>query len=208
MKKITAIFIALIIFIISIFSVNAFASETDVENSFDISQTHLAKWNEKANADKEYEIKLNKVNEDGSITEGRILIKDDSLAFESSFNGHNIRIIENSRGQFMYFTKFPIIYFNTKNIFNESFAVTFGIDENMTYIKAYEESGYYVEEFYDSEAEKTIQFYFQNDELIMEKSDNSFTEYNSREIDDKEVNLPSFCINATPLIYIIVLFIA
>lgn len=204
MKKITAILTAVLILTFSMFSVSAFAQETE---QFDVSQTRLAQWSEKANANKEFEVKMKKIHEDGSVTEGRLFLKKDCAAVEGSLNGHPFRMIENSKGKFLYFTNFPILYFKADNLFSESFVFTYGIKETHQYVKSYEESGYYVEEFYDTEGDRTILYYFQGEDLKLSKSSDSVNEYVSTKVDDKDVRLPSFCIDATPLFLIVLLLL-
>ena len=204
MKKTAVVFITLLILVMSIFSVNAFAQEIEQP---DVSQTRLAKWSEKINVTKEFECIITMCNEDGTKKVSRMCRKGDNVLVETTMNDKTIRMIENPDGKFLYFPNISFLYFNFEKYVEESFLFTYGIPENLVYIKSYEESDYYVEEFYDTEADVVCRYYFIGDELKLEKGAlNSTKEYTSYEVDESEVRLPSFCINATLLLPIFLLF--
>ncbi len=208
MKKITAFFLTVLIFVMSMFSINAFAQGTDTETeSFDVSQTRLAKWNEKMNGTKEVDCLITMIQDDGTSKVTRLCRKGDNVLVETTMNGTEIRMIENSKGQFMYFPNIPILYFKFDKYVEDSFLFTYGIPENLVYVKAYEESGYYVEEFYDTKTDVTCRYYFVGDDLKLEKGgDNSTKEYISYEVNENDVKLPSFCIDATLLLPLFLIF--
>lgn len=204
MKKIIAVFVALFILAISMFSVTAYAQETE---QFDVSQTRLAKWSERMNETKEFDAIVTMTQTDGNQKVTRMCRKGDNVLIETTMNDTVIRMIENNDGQFMYFPKIPFLYFDFDKYVEESFLFTYGIPENLVYVRYYEESGYYVEEFYDIETDSVCRYYFVGDELKLEKGAlNSTKEYISYEVNESDVKLPSFCINATLLLPLFLIF--
>lgn len=209
MKKVTALFMAFLILAMSMFSINAFAQESDGEEQFDVSQTRLAKWNERLNTTKEIEFKVTMTEDNGNKKVTRCCRSGDNVLVESTINGTEFKMIENPKGKFMYFPKIPFLYFKFDKYFEESFLFVYGIPENLVFVKAYEESGYYVEEFYNINTDVTCRYYFIGDELKLEKgTDNSTKEYLSHEVDESEIKLPDFCIDATLLLPLFLLFLA
>lgn len=208
MKKLTAILMAFLILAMSMFSVNVFAQESESEEQIDVSQTRLAKWNDMMNETKEIDYIVTMTEDNGNKKVSRFRRYGDNVLIESTLNGTEFKMVENKEGKFIYFPKIPFLYFKFDKYFEESFLFVYGIPDNLVFVKAYEESGYYVEEFYNINTDVTCRYYFIGDELKLEKSSgNSTTEYISREVNENEIKLPDFCINATILLPLFLIFL-
>ncbi len=203
MKKFTSTVLTVIILIISVFSVNAFAQE----------QTRAEKWMQNF-GNHELEIKATSYYA-GQKTVSKLYIKGKNIAAISTLplSKHytaEIKAVIKDGYSYLYLTSFPFLHIKVKtddNIFQSINPI------ELIYLKSYElqdgSTTYYVEEFTYKNSDALIKYYFVGDKLMRIESDgtdeygdysSSVIEILSDNVDDSKFRVPFFSINISPLI--------
>ena len=216
MKKITSLFLAILIVSLSVFSVNAFAlpaTETDappVTETDPVPETELLspKW---------FEEHGNEFSADASFSflgtsaiEGKFWFKNGKFAFRVTDSIVPTAVSQKliyTGGETVttFYTDLPFFYINKPINFS-----SFNIDD-LSFIKAETtDEGYYVELFATPNESLYVGMAFKNGKLErflltetgLEEIEFIITSY---EVDDKEFNIPFLAINATPIYRFLVL---
>ncbi len=202
MKKITSVFLTVIILVMSVFCVNTFAQE----------QTCAEKWMQDF-TDREMKMRVT-TEVYGEETVSEMYFKDGKIAsifyipFYKNINAKT-KVIINNGYFYILFPDFP--FFHLKEEITEDMLIISETDE-LTYVKNYEEQNglitYYVEEF-TNEQNMVCKFYFIGENLIRIEAggtdeygeySSSIVEILSDKVDDSEFRIPFFSINISPFI--------
>lgn len=212
MKKLTSIFLTVIILIMSVFSVSASAQE----------QTRTEKWIE---SDSKNEIKIQAKSvgtiQDNLETEMTIMHKNGkilicfSIPVSDSFSP-TVKMIYEDNNFFLYFPSFPYLHIKlpVEIVGTTIYDIGFISEIDFNSVKTYEEKEgdkiYYVEEFVNENGENE-KYFFIEDDLV--KIETSFFDENGEKflttllitpsiINDKVFEIPWYSINVFPLFFL------
>ena len=213
MKKITSIFLTVIILLTSVFSLTAFATESPKTDAL----------LDKLETEDELCISFTSGQSTifsflGKNPANKIALKDNEISYEIDNGFVTIRVVANDRGVYAYIPSIPFFYVkldskilaitDIKALLEKTSNITQGF---IQYIDSYNETvdgqEYYVEEYNDREF-VTSKFYYIGDELKMLKVENSSTksvQYTyfdgiAFEAEDELFEVPVLAINMTPIL--------
>lgn len=206
MKKFASVFLTVVILIISLFSVNAFASE----------QTRTEKWIEKNKIQSpEYEI-ISHVEIDNSKSVAHAYVKEDKISIIadmplSETKSFKMKVIVSEGYIYMLLPAIPFFYLKYEatedmlpSLYTDPLENAVLTDSSE---KIHGETVVYIEEYIDNEG-LTTKYYFVGDELFKTETsgvdENGASVYSSFEILSKEVDgsvfeIPWYSIDLTPL---------
>lgn len=208
MKKITSLFLAVLIITLSVFSLNAFAlpaTETDAPPATEtdpVPETELlsVKWLKEQG--KEFTADIIASLYGITLEKGKLYVKGDTIATLTthSMNKRYVgkKTIANREGKFSFYPDFPFFYFK------ESTLSTNAISKK-DFIDAYETAdGYYIENFAGNNGQ-TASLKFKGGELEALYITADYMGFDltyeititSYEVDDKDVSLPPLAIDIT-----------
>ncbi len=213
MKKTLSILIASIILVMSVFSVNAFATTPKTDALLD-------------KLDTEEEVSVTFTSGQSTIFSflgqnpvNKIAVKDNKISYELTNKFITVRVVANDNGVYAFLPSVPYFYVKLDSkilafadaweLISKAANLTQGFIQYVdSYNETFEGTEYYVEEYNDKEA-VTSKFYYEGDNLKILKVENSTTKsvqytYFDEivfEADDDLFDVPVFAIDVTPILH-------
>ena len=211
MKKTISVLLSVLI-AISVFSIGAFAAETE--------PTKFEKWISNHEVDNELAVKLN-VHAGGYLMgfiKADAYFKGDNFAMTIDFNGREIKMVAEDDDLLIFLTKIPFMHYRMKaeDVFGSENMDFSDFSFDREYELVIEERTFWVEEYtFESDGEKyQMSAYFEGDELekitvvqnIADMDIELEFEILSYEVDDKMFKMPFISIDVTFLVDILLKF--